>query len=71
MKTCTNCIHKIKHSPDQINSIFICMRYPPKAQLITHQDKFGTQTASVNVYAVVNDQSPRCGEYQTEPKLLS
>ena len=74
MKTCTNCKYKIALATNSIGKKIppeFCLRYPPNTHLVIQQDKFGSQTGTVNTYPDVNDQTPACGEFIETEKLLA
>lgn len=62
--TCKSCKFINKNPNDPLNSkSFVCVRYPPIAQLIANSTQLGAQIMTITVYVPVTENSPACGEY--------
>lgn len=72
MKTCTGCkyMQRIDRTVN-LASPYFCLRFPPTPHLVVQQDKFGSQTGTINIYPTINSETPACGEYQKDSALDS
>jgi hypothetical protein len=58
LKTCESCRHFYKDPQGQF-----CRRYPPQAQMLTQQDRFGQLQMTIQSFSPPTKPENSCGEW--------